>query len=116
VLSIEPGNTDAMLGLAAIAIERKEHAAGLALHRKLTALGGHSPEVSYNLGLLLQAAGQHSAAAECYQAAADLRPNFSEALLNLGHTLQDTGKEDDAKKAWGKALAADPALAGKYFR
>jgi hypothetical protein len=37
-------------------------------------------------------------------------------LLNLGHTLHETGKEDEAKRAWSKAVTADPALAGKYFR
>jgi tetratricopeptide (TPR) repeat protein len=72
--------------------------------------------LSYNLGLLLQSAGQNQAASECYQSAADLKPNFSEALLNLGHTLHETGREDDAKQAWSKAVTADPALAGKYFR
>jgi len=72
--------------------------------------------LSYNLGLLLQSAGQNQAAAECYQSAADHKPNFSEALVNLGHTLHAAGKEDDAKRAWSKAVTADPELAGKYFR
>src|SRR5262249_43505630 len=87
-LAIQPKNTDALRALTAIAIERKDHKRAWELHQKLTALGERSIELSYNLGLLLQAAGENKLAAECYQIAVEKKPDFSEALLNLGHALK----------------------------
>ena len=81
----------------------------------MIAQGERSIELSYNLGLLLQAAGEHKAAAECYQLAVDKKPDFTDAMLNLGHALKAVGKEDEAKKMWSKAVTVDPELAGKYF-
>ncbi|PYT17468.1 MAG: hypothetical protein DMG59_07240, partial [Acidobacteria bacterium] len=43
------------------------------------------------------------------------KPDFSEALLNLGHALKAIGKEEEARQVWSKAVTADPALADKYF-
>jgi hypothetical protein len=36
-------------------------------------------------------------------------------LLNLGHALRATGREDEARQAWSKAAVADPELAEQYF-
>jgi len=38
-----------------------------------------------------------------------------EALLNLGRILDATGKSDEARSCWSKALDAEPALAQGYF-
>ena len=38
-----------------------------------------------------------------------------EALLNLGRILESNGKSDEARKCWGQALEAEPALAQGYF-
>ena len=65
--------------------------------------------------LLLQAAGENQAAAECYQLAVDKKPDFTDAMLNLGHALKAAGKEEEAKQVWSKAVTVDPELAGKYF-
>ena len=40
---------------------------------------------------------------------------FPQALLNLGHALKATGKEDEARQAWSRAVTADPELAAEYF-
>jgi tetratricopeptide (TPR) repeat protein len=60
--------------------------------------------------------GKPQEAADCYRAAAQDRPGFSDALLNLGHALKDSGQEEEARQAWSKAVEADPELAGKYFQ
>jgi tetratricopeptide (TPR) repeat protein len=114
-LTLQPSSPDAIRALAAIAIERKDHTQALDLHRKLTGLGQPSVEVAYNVGLLLQSAGENGAAAECYQIAVDKNPGFTDALLNLGHALKAVGKEDEARAAWSRAVTSDPALAGQYF-
>ena len=60
-------------------------------------------------------AGDHKAAADCYQLAVDKKPDFTDAMLNLGHALKAVGKEEEAKQMWSKAVTVDPELAGKYF-
>jgi tetratricopeptide (TPR) repeat protein len=115
VLAIQPQNRDAIRALTAIAIERKNPKLALELHQKAQALGERSPELSYNLGLLLQATGDHASAAECYRSAVGQKSDFPQALLNLGHALKASGKEDEARQVWSQAVAADPELAGRYF-
>ena len=102
--------------LVAIAIERKDHTQAWDLHQKLSALGQPSMELSYNLGLLLQSAGEPEKAAGCYQLAADAKPDFRAALTNLGHVLKETGKDEEARAAWSKAVQVDPEMAAKYFQ
>jgi tetratricopeptide (TPR) repeat protein len=114
VLSLDPGNSAAMGCLATVLVDQKNSGEALGWYRKLKTQP--APELSYNLGLLLQLAGDHAAAAGCYQAAVDRKPGFSQALLNLGHALRAAGKEDEAQQAWSKAVAADPQLAGQYFQ
>jgi protein O-GlcNAc transferase len=65
--------------------------------------------------LLLEASGDGEGALECYRAAVAVKPDFTEALLNLGHALKAYGKESEAKLAWSKAVEAAPELAAKYF-
>jgi len=57
--------TAALRALTAIAIERKDHKRAWELHRQLTALGDRPVELSYNLGLLLQSAGEPRLVGEC---------------------------------------------------
>ena len=44
-----------------------------------------------------------------------LDPHMPEALLNMGRILETTGKSDEARACWTKALEAEPALAQGYF-
>ncbi len=64
---------------------------------------------------MLQSSGDYPAAAECYRAAVERKPAFSQALLNLGHALRASGQEDEARQIWSRAVAADPDLAAQYF-
>jgi len=64
---------------------------------------------------LLQSSGDYSSAVECYRAAVERKPAFSQALLNLGHALRASGHEDEARQVWSQAVAADPELAAQYF-
>ena len=43
------------------------------------------------------------------------RPDFPEALLNLGHALKAQGHNDEARIYWSQALSAKPELAAGYF-
>jgi tetratricopeptide (TPR) repeat protein len=116
VLGMNPKQTDALRSLAAVAIEQKNAAEARETVKKLDSLGAATPELTYNLGLLLQSAGDHNAAAECYRTTLQHKPQFSGALINLGHALRAVGKDDQAKELWSQAVAADPELAARYFR
>ena len=111
----EPQNQVALQALTAIATERRDHALARETYRKLEPSNARPAELSYNLGLLLQAVGDSSGAAECYQSAVDSHPEFADALVNLGHALIAEGKEAEAKQAWGKAVAVAPELAGAFL-
>ena len=50
-----------------------------------------------------------------YREALNERPNFAEALLNLGHALKQQGQQDEARQCWKQALEARPELAQGYF-
>jgi tetratricopeptide (TPR) repeat protein len=115
VLTLQPANPDALRALTAIAIERKDPTLALDLHQKSVSLGEPSPELSFNLGLLLETTGDEVRAAECYRAAVSAKADFPEALLNLGHALRATGREEEARTAWSQAASADPGLAANYF-
>jgi len=70
---------------------------------------GPAPELSYNLGLLLQSAGDHAAPPNATRTAVDAKPDFSQALLNLGHALSGWQRRSSTA-SWNKAVQADPQL------
>jgi tetratricopeptide (TPR) repeat protein len=113
VRSGNPKHPDALRYLAAVAIEQKNSSEAREIIGKL---GPSSPELQYNLGLLLQSTGDYNAAAECYRITLQHKPDFSGAMINLGHALKAVGREEEARNVWSQAVAADPDLAAKYFQ
>lgn len=59
--------------------------------------GERSPELFYNTGLLLQNSGQLDDAIRLYREALAEKPDFPEALLNLGHALKAQGHAEEAR-------------------
>jgi protein O-GlcNAc transferase len=104
VLESDPRSIDALRGLAALAVEREDLDKALDLQAKLIEAGERTPELFYNTGLLLQKSGQVEDAVRLYHEALAERPNFAEALLNLG-----------ARDYWRQALEQKPELAAGYF-
>ena len=51
-----------------------------------------------------------------YKEALTERPNFAEALLNLGHALKAKGSVEEARDYWRQALQQKPELAAGYFQ
>ena len=104
---------DAMRGLAAMAVEREDLPKALDLQAKLIESGERTPELFYNTGLLLQKSGQLDDAIKLYQEALTERPNFAEALLNLGHALKAKGRSrkraTTGVRRWSRSLSWPPA-------
>ncbi len=115
-LAVEPSHSTALTALAAVLVEQNHSVDALHWFRTLKSQQQPAPELSYNLGVLLQTGGDHAAAAECYQAAVESNPAFSQALLNLGQVLKAAGKAEEARHAWSRAMAIDPELAVERLR
>jgi len=114
-LMLRPDSSDAVRGLAALALDGEDFAEAYDLHRRLIDLGEHSPELFYNAGLICQKRGQAQDAAAFYQQALQEDPQFAEALLNLGHALMSMGQEEEARSHWRRAMREKPELAQTYF-
>jgi tetratricopeptide (TPR) repeat protein len=114
-LMLRPDSSDAVRGLAALALDQQDFDAALNLHQRLIELGEHSPELFYNAGLICQRRGNAQDAVSFYQQALGEDPQFAEALLNLGHAYMDLGQEEEARSHWRKAIREKPELAQSYF-
>ncbi len=112
---IRPDSTDALRGLAALALEQEDFSEAYDLERRLIELGERSPELFYNAGLICQKRGQSEDAVVLYRQALQEDPKFAEALLNMGHALMALGQEDEARSCWRKAIREKPELAQQYF-
>ena len=112
---LRPDSSDAVRGLAALALDQQDFEEALTLHQRLIELGEHSPELFYNAGLICQRRGNAQGAVGFYQQALAEDPQFAEALLNLGHAFMDLGQEEEARSHWRKAIREKPELAQSYF-
>ena len=64
----------------------------------------------FNWGTLLGNLKKHAEAEAAYRAALSMVPRFPQARLNLGHQLENTGKQEEALEEW-KAVYDDQAVA-----
>jgi tetratricopeptide (TPR) repeat protein len=121
VLAIDPKHVEAQRALAAVLIQRKDAAAARKIYSELATAGNATPELAFNLGLLLQSGGDHAGAAGCFRDAAAVKatgannasapagipqPLVRHALINLGHALKASGRERDAREAWSRITVA----------
>ncbi|HVR66461.1 MAG TPA: tetratricopeptide repeat protein [Verrucomicrobiae bacterium] len=58
----------------------------------------------YNLAIGLKTAGQFAESATQFRFTLDLKPDFADALVNLGHVLLELGKVAEAAEAYETAL------------
>jgi len=110
-----PQSTDALRGLAAVAVDQGDYVLALDTEAKLEQLGERIAELNYNIGVLLQQSNLQEDAARSYRRATEEKPDFAEALLNLGHALEALGHEEEARASWQQAVQVKPELAEKYF-
>jgi Flp pilus assembly protein TadD len=52
--------------------------------------------------------GRHEEAVEEYRQAPRYRPNFAATYLNLGYALKDSGRIDEAARAWEEVVRLAP--------
>jgi len=110
-----PKSADALRALGALAVDLGDYILALDLESKLDELGESAPELSFNIGVLLEKSNLYEEAARSYRRAVKDKPGFAEALLNLGHSLKALGQDQEARTCWQEAVEAKPELAGQYF-
>jgi tetratricopeptide (TPR) repeat protein len=74
-----------------------------------TAAGAEgSPQLLYNLGIVLERQGRIEDAIRQFRACLDRDPHYVAAAYNLGRLLHKTGRFEEAATAHRQALASDP--------
>jgi tetratricopeptide (TPR) repeat protein len=114
-LNHKPDSPELVRVLAALSLQQHEYDAALEYHRHLKDLGHPGAELPHNLGLLYQNQGDFAKAAAEYKDALEIKPDFPEALLNLGYVSDATGHTDAARENWVRALELKPELALGYY-
>lgn len=114
-IHLNPSEASWIRELQRIAIERGDAILALDCHEKLTEARLETPEMDYNLGVVMQAESELELAAKYYLRALEKKPELTCALLNLGHALDGLGRPSEARTCWGKAIRLNPELAAGYF-
>jgi tetratricopeptide (TPR) repeat protein len=82
--------------------------AALGSLEETTAGAEGSPQLLYNLGIVLERQGRIDDAIRQFRACLERDPRYVAAAYNLGRLLHKTGRFDEAAAAHRQALAADP--------
>ncbi len=108
VLSQDPGNGEALnlLGVVAMQSGRPAEAAGLV--GRAVQSDGRRPEFHYNLGMAYIGLRNRDEAIKCFREATALRPDYGDALVNLGNLLLNGGQMDEAEACYRKAAKVVP--------
>jgi Flp pilus assembly protein TadD/DNA-binding transcriptional MerR regulator len=95
--------------------EQGDFEAAVRAYRRLIGLEGPDPEVCFNLGNALYAAGDSTAALDYFREAVALDPNDAEAWNNLANMLAESGRLAESMSAFRNALAVDPRYADAHY-
>jgi tetratricopeptide (TPR) repeat protein len=114
-LRLKPDEVAWIRQLEHIAVERDDALLALDCNERLPETDDRPAEADFNLGVVLHKENEVELAAKYYLRAIERRPDFGEALLNLGHALQGLGRDAEARVCFGKAVVLNPALARQYF-
>jgi tetratricopeptide (TPR) repeat protein len=75
--------------------------------------GKKGAAIFFNIGALAVNEGKMQAAADAFERALDLNPNYSAAHLELGYTYKDLGQDDKAIEHFGTYLKLNPKASEK---
>lgn len=111
ILKVIPDHQEATARLGRLAWEDSDLAVAASHLARATAADAPAP-VWFDLGLVRQDLHDHAGAAEAYQKALALKPDFAEAALNLAVALQESGDLDTAMNAYATAYRLRPDMFG----
>lgn len=107
ILEVQPSHPDALYGLGVVMKQKGEYQSAENLLRSLLQTQPKSTRVWFVLANLHQTQGQLSEAVEAYRQVLALQPTPA-VYNNLGYTLQQQCKWDDAIACYQKALELQP--------
>ena len=113
ILTVQPGQPDALHFLGLLACQLKQYDAGIALMQRSLV---ERPDASYfnNLGNMLRECGRLDDAIAHYRRAVALRPDYPEAHNNLGNALRDAREPSAAMASCARAIELRPGYAEAY--
>jgi len=111
VLNANPTSREALKRLSNLARELGALADAEQLLERAVALEAH-PAIWFDLALVRHDLRKFDGAVEAYRHVLQLNPNASEAAVNLGVVLQETGRMDEAMAAFSAAYSLDASTFG----
>jgi tetratricopeptide (TPR) repeat protein len=115
VLSGQPDNIRALIGLGMVQTSLKEPAA-IETFRHAAKVAPHSSEAHLNLGISLAASGKTDEALIEFSTAETLSPQSGAPRYHKGRVLADLHRSDEARSELTKACHTSPALPDSCLR
>ncbi len=112
ILETVPDHAEAVARLGRFAWEDGEIALAAKLLERAAQTNAPA-SVWFDLGLVRQDLRDHAGAAVAYRKAIYLKPDHAEATFNLGVVLQESGRLDDAMRAYAQAYRLRPSSFGQ---
>jgi aspartate beta-hydroxylase len=104
LLKTEPDNIQALNFMALTALRNRDMRGAEELIQRALATAGDDPLTLHNHGRILEAAGNHVAAAAAQRAALAVAPHYHAARLLLGRALELSGQKHASIVAYARAL------------
>lgn len=99
-----PGDPDAALALAEVALAEGANSDALEALESVTSAAPRDPDGHYLMGRAKRIAGDAEEAEASFREALELSPSFNDARIELGYLLLDSGKYEEAEENY-QALA-----------
>jgi tetratricopeptide (TPR) repeat protein len=115
LLTQNPHNHAAMHVLAVIARNTSRLNFAIELLRDALRLDSSEPVYHFELGISLSRAGQLEAALTHFRRAADLKPDYQDAVVNTGTLLDRLGRNEEAREWFQRAIELDPTCSIARF-
>ncbi|HEY9785810.1 MAG TPA: tetratricopeptide repeat protein [Candidatus Obscuribacterales bacterium] len=107
-LKLDPGLSYAHSNLSVVLLDTNRAAEAAEEAKTSVQLDAKQPIFRVVYGNALAATGDRKGAIDQYRKAVELRPDYENALYNLGRVLLDDGQSAEAKVVLSQALALDP--------
>jgi Flp pilus assembly protein TadD len=104
ILDVAPGHPDALHSLGLLAHQAGWHEQALGWVREAIGRDGRRGHYHNTLGLVLRALGRFGEAAECFEQALAVRPDYPVALKNLARIRAEQGRDAEAETFLNRAL------------
>jgi tetratricopeptide (TPR) repeat protein len=109
-VAADPGHAASHVNLIALYGRQQDWTRAAAHYRALVDAGGNPPaEAHFNYGICLAAQGQLEPAADLFQKALAINPQYTSAWLSLGQIAEMSGRIDEAETSYRRAVEQAPA-------